>query len=52
MEPAYDEKTAIKESFSQEPFDGPMSSSRSWFQKIPKRYIMAFMTFLGFGKQQ
>lgn len=49
MEPAYDEKTAIKESFSQEPFDVPMSSSRSCFQKIPKRYIMAFMTFLGFA---
>lgn len=49
----YDEKTAIKRSYSRElnmplPDEAKPLRDRNFFEKIPKRYIVAFMAFLGF----
>jgi len=49
MEGEYSEKKPIRESFSQE-FDSLPDADVDLFQKIPKRYIVAAMAFLGFCK--
>ena len=42
------EKAAITQTFSHD--SDPDNGERSTLQKIPKRYILAVMAFLGFGK--
>ena len=49
MEYGPDERTSIKQSFSQELRGGSPEPDKSYFCKpIPKSYILAFMLFLDF----
>ena len=47
MSATSEEKAGITQTFSQ---DSEHEENLSAFQRIPKRYILAVMAFLGFGK--
>ena len=50
MESKYSEKRPIRESFSHDLRDQTYMDTDSWYQRIPKRYIVSMMAFLGFCK--